>query len=470
MKVRKCRIGPARCAVDLGDGSERAAYVPQEYILTRLGRPHRAVNIMFCYYPFDREWPARISEVMDAEDRTNAWGYSYDDYVPLSGEEPFREIEDIRRHGEDVIFTLTCDPAVTDEMIRKICLSLRPYGRIMLRLNHEANGNWFSFNKRCGYEEVARFFVRFHRILRETAPNVRLILCLGAVASEDTEEIPEEKAFIPAIRDADIWSADEYLSLNWGWPNEVAETWNSLHKSLSAETVFRRIERTYRRFEKISGGETRPMLISEFNDDGDVLGPAGQVRQVRDFYRLIEKEGGWLRGITMYQFRDAGRLGLERTDENDERVGIAQPLMAAYREIIHRAYFSPRIVEGGGTRMPARLRWGGSEDAEGLSVEIHFEGNPVFAEAYFTGGLREKNLMLELNGRWFYKAPGTEYVDFLPAFWERPLQGPADLALHLFAPPADGKNHEDGRADWDINTETEIGSLPEIRVRYTGAV
>ena len=66
--TRTLHMGPAPCALDLGDGSERAEYVNQDYILHTLGRPHRAVNIMYTYYPHDSEWPARISEAWKDRD------------------------------------------------------------------------------------------------------------------------------------------------------------------------------------------------------------------------------------------------------------------------------------------------------------------------------------------------------------------------------------------------------------------
>ena len=53
LKAKALHMGPAQCAVDLGDGSERGEYVNQDYILQKLGRPHRAVNLMYCYYPND---------------------------------------------------------------------------------------------------------------------------------------------------------------------------------------------------------------------------------------------------------------------------------------------------------------------------------------------------------------------------------------------------------------------------------
>ena len=53
--IRKISMQPAKCALDLGDGSERGEYVCQDYILNVLGRPHRAVNIMYTYYPNDKQ-------------------------------------------------------------------------------------------------------------------------------------------------------------------------------------------------------------------------------------------------------------------------------------------------------------------------------------------------------------------------------------------------------------------------------
>ena len=45
--MQKLHLGAAQCALDLGDGSERAEYVNQDYILHKLGRPHRAIGIMY---------------------------------------------------------------------------------------------------------------------------------------------------------------------------------------------------------------------------------------------------------------------------------------------------------------------------------------------------------------------------------------------------------------------------------------
>lgn len=470
MKIRKVQLKPAQCAVDLGDGSERGRYVNQDYILQRMGRPHRAINLMFCYYPFDKEWPARISEVVKAADKTNAWGYPYDDYEPFHGEEPFRRLQEVRSHGQDAILTITCDPAVTDDMITEIAKKLRPFGRLMLRLNHEATGSWFSFNKRASYQEVADFFVRFRRVLQKTAPNVQVILCLGGVEGDPNGPMEKEAEFTEAVRNSDIWSIDQYLSLNWAYPNEIAEKDNHGHKTVHINRVFEIVQKSYERFRYLNGGVSRPMQICEFNDDGDVLGPAAQARRVKAFYDLVKEKGrGWLTGITMYQFRDDGRLGLERTDPSNENEGIEQPLMAAYRDVIHDPFYLP-TQEIGPETGDLSLRWGGAEDSEGLSMEIAMEGDPVFFEAEFPGELADMNLMLEIRDRWFCKKPGVDRVELLPAFWDKPLAGPETVTLNLYAPPADGMNPDTGAADWDINYYTTLPALPALRIRYEGAM
>ena len=236
-KISGVKLTPAQCAVDLSDGSERGFYVNQDYILQRLGRPHRAINLMYCYYPLDETWPKRASEAYADMEVHGAWDYPYDNYFPYLGGkdgnrdgEPFTCMRDVRRHGQDVILTLTCDPHVSDEHIIAIAKDLRTFGRVMLRMNHEASGSWFSFNKRASYEEVGAFFVRFHKIVKEYAPNVKMILCLDGVKDEESGKLEKEEAFIEAVKETDIWSVDRYMALNWGYPFEVAEKDNFQHK------------------------------------------------------------------------------------------------------------------------------------------------------------------------------------------------------------------------------------------------
>ncbi len=463
-------MGRAECAADLGDGSERGEYVGQDYILSRLGRPMRSISLMYCYYPFDEHWPARISEAMKDAGVNEPWGYPYDDYFPYlggiggnTGGEPFSCMRDIRRHGQDVTLTLTIDPAVTDEMLAAIGRDLRPFGRLFLRINHEATGNWFAFNKRASYQEVADFYCRSCRIIKAEAPNVQTVLCIGGV--EDISrpgEMVMEKEFAQAVRDTDVWSVDKYMALHWGWPFDTAEPGGNSHKRWSIDYIYTAAKLSQKRFSELCGGSRKPMVMSEFNADGDVTGPYEQCDMLRLFCdRLEEDRDHWLDALCFYQFRDRGRLGLEIQDPNDPSVGTEQPVMETFREIINRERFLPSMTRTGEVSLPVTLRWGSSEDAEGIEIPVHLEKDPVFFEAVFTD---DSNLMLEINGRWFYKSPEARRIDLMPAFFGSRLKGPADLTLRIFAPPATGENDlsaEDGL----FNYYHTLNELPELRIR-----
>jgi hypothetical protein len=467
-------MGPAKCAVDLGDGSERGLYVNQDYILHKLGRPHRAVNLMYCYYPLDKGWPVRASIAHASDDVAFAWDYPYDDYFTYKGglngdltDEPFTLMRDVRRHGQDVLLTLTVDPHVTDEHLIAIAKDLTTFGRVLFRINHEATGNWFSFNKRCTYQEVADFYIRFHKIVKEYAPNVKTILCLDGVKELDHEEIEKEEEFAEAVRQTDIWSVDKYMALHWGWPYDVAEKGGSSHKRDSVEKTYNLTKKSYERYKHLNNGIAKPMVMSEFNADGDVTGPYDQAMMIKEFCDMLKAEpADWFGGFTFYQFRDDGRLGLEITDPNNSEVGIEQPALKTYKEIIHDEYFSPSMNQKEEVFFPIALRWGGSEDATGLAVPLHFEKNPVFVEVNFDDEIKDLNLMMELNDHWFYKAPGVKTIDMMSAFFEKPLNDACDLTLKLFAPPASGENDPSQGADWSENYYTVIKKLPDVRLRF----
>ena len=469
-KIYKIKLGKAMCAVDLGDGSERGEYVGQDYILRKLGRPHRSISLMYCYYPLDKQWPARISEAMKDADVSFQWDYPYDDYFPYLGGiggntdgEPFTCMRDVRRHGQDVTLTLTIDPAVTDEMLAAIGDDLRPFGRVFLRINHEATGNWFSFNKRATYQEVADFYCRASRIIKEHAPNVQTILCIGGVENpEKGGKIEKEKEFAQAVRETDIWSVDKYMALHWGWPYDVAEPGGNSHSRSSVNSTYEHTKLSYERFKYLCGGQVKPMVMSEFNADGDVTGAYEQAEMVKLFCdRLKAEKADWFTGFTFYQFRDRGRLGLEIEDPNDSNVGIEQPVMQTYKEIIHDEWFMPSMTEQGEVTLPVTLRWGNSEDAEGIAIPVHFDSNPHFCELIFED---DSNLMIELNGRWFYKSPKAKTIDLMSAFYEKPLSGSTDMTLKIFAPPATGEN-DLSAGDGIFNYYYTLEKLPSVRIR-----
>lgn len=480
MVVKALHMGPAQCAVDLGDGSERGEYVDQDYILQKLGRPHRAINLMYCYYPNDDKWPGRASVVHADPSVQFAWDYPYDDYFTYKGglngtrdDEPFTYMRDIRKHGQDVLLTMTIDPKLSDDHIIAIAKDLRTFGRVKLRINHEATGDWFSFNKRASYQEVADFFTHCCEIIHREAPNVQVIICLDGCKELEDETMEKEEIFAEAARAADIVSVDRYMALHWGWPYDVAEPeleWKSFAR-YSVDKIYTLGKKSYERYTVVNHGEKKPMVLSEFNADGDVTGPYEQAEMLREFCDKLKADPEkWLSGFTLYQMRDRGRLGLEIEDPNNANVGIEQPILSTYREIIHEDYFSPSMEEKEEVTLPCKMRWGGSEDADGVAMSLHFEKNPTFCEAYFEDDQAELNLMMELNGHWFYKAPGVTCIDFMSAFFKRPLEQETDLTLKIFAPPASGENEESQGEDWQTNYYTELKKLPKIRIRFAAVV
>ncbi len=472
VKIKPIRLGCAKCAVDLSDGSERGEYVNQDYILQALGRPHRAVNLMYCYYPLDKGFPERASVAFANEDIQFQWDYPYDDYFPYRGGlegdqtgEPFTCMRDIRRHGQDVILTLTIDPHVSDAQLIAIAKDLKTFGRMQFRINHEATGDWFSFNKRCTYQEVADFYVRFHNIVKEYAPNVHTILCVDGIKDMESAQLHKEDEFTQAIRSTDIWSVDRYLALHWGWPYDVAERGGNTHRRYLVSDIYELARRSYQRFCTLNDGVAKPMVMSELNADGDVTGAFDQAEMVKDFCMLVKNDPTpFLTAFTFYQFRDRGRLGLEIQDPNNKDVGIRQPVLEVYKEIIRDPFFSPTVTtETDSVQLPITLRWGGAEDATGIALSLDFKTNPVFCEVTFD---KPYNLIMEINGRWFYKSPNANTIDLMPAFYEKPLSEPAVLQLNLFAPPASGENDSCQGEDWMYNYYTTITTLPSIRIRF----
>lgn len=461
--MKKLHMGAANCALDLGDGSERAEYVNQDYILHKMGRPHRGINLMYTYYPHDKEWPARISEAWKDRNVTFAWDYPYDDYFPYGEHgQPFQQMQDIRRHGQEVVLTLTLDCGLTDDELRAIAQQFRPYGRMMLRINHECCGTWFQHNKRYTYAQVGAFFRRFAGILREEAPNVRIIFCGGWGLPDG--HVEQEEAFKDCYAAADLWSCDGYLALHYGWPYDVAEVGGGSYKADSVGMMVEQFQRTHQRATELAG-ESKPMITAEFNTDGDVTGPRLQGESVVRFaHYWRDHKVDWFKSISLYQFRDRGRLGLEIEDPNNSTVGIEQPMLAQYRDqVLNDPWFMPTLEEGEEASFPAELRWGSSEDADGVAIPIHFQGNPEFCEMTVE---QDIGLMVELNGRWFYKAPGVKTIDLMSAFFTTPLTAPTTLTLKLFAPPADGLNINDGHADWATNYRTTLTEAPQMRIRY----
>ena len=483
--VGRVRLTPAGCALDLGDGSERGEYVCQDYILQRLGRLHRNISLMYTYYPKDKEWPARSSEAYPDMEVHGQWDYPYDDYFPYGGgiggslsAQPFEQMRDIRRHGQDVTLTLTADCSITDEQITAIARDLRTFGRMRLRLNHECAGTWFTHNRRYSYQEIGDFFVRFTKIVKQEAPNVDMVFCSGVVTPDG--KLPYEKEFREAYRIADVWSADKYFALHFGWPFDICEKGDKTFGAEALSDYLKNVDRTVRCLVELCDGRQRPFSASEFNIDGDVTGPIAQGESLLRFADYMTKERpDWMYSLSIYQFRDRGRLGLEMEDPNCPEVGIEQPLMEDYKKIMRMPYFQPgiepeEVLCPAGEADPKKLgklshipmRWGGAEDSEGVEMKVRMEGLPVFFELAFP---KEANLIFSVNERWFYKAPGVTVIDAMPAFFgkdAKPVAAGEEIRILIFAPPADGENPKTDREDWATDYHTELEALPKLRIRY----
>ncbi len=485
---KKVHIGPARFSLDLSDGSERGEYVDQDYILAKLGRPHRGINLMFCYYPLDESWPKRARHAFSDQVIEFQWDYPYDDYFPYTGglegdrdHEPFRMMRDVRRHGQDVILTMTIDPRISDEQIRAIAEDLKTFGRMQLRINHEATGTWFSFGKRASYEEVGAFFCHAAELIHEIAPQIQIIICIGGLEDPANEAAGPlckkgdpmllEEAFKNTIPAADIWSVDKYMALHWGWPIDVADETTNQYKRCSVSRTYELTRLSFERYKELNGGTAKPMVMSEFNSDGDVVGPYDQIAMMKEFFKLREEDKeDWLSAITFYQFRDRGRLGLEIEDPNNENVGIEQPILKEYRNLLHSPLCLP-VVTDAKEETNLSLRYGSLEDATGIQLTLSLEKEPVFLELNFDEQTSRDNLMICCNERWFYKASGVDFVDLMPLYYMFPDSGKQDdgtrsLTLTFYAPPENGENVEDGHEDWMINYYHTLAGLPTLRVEY----
>lgn len=462
-RVHQVTLTPAACSLDLGDGSERSEYVSQDYILSVLGRPHRGINLMFCYYPLNKGWPKRVSTVFKNKGGF-IWGYPYDDYFPYPGGlggdrggDAFQQMRDVRRHGQDVTLTMTVDCGISDDQITAIARDLRPFGRMRLRLNHECDGFWFAFNRRYSYEEVGRFFVRFAKIAKKEAPHVRMVSCWGSVPDYKTRSLLHEKELSPTLAAADVWSTDKYLSLHFGWPFQPCEP-EDLNKTYSVITdreMWFLLDTCHQRFTEMTGMD-KGLEVCEFNCDGTVGGLEHQAKRMEAFYRqILKKKPAYLKGITFYQFRDRARLGLEREDPNDLRVGRPTPFLPVYKDLIQQPYFLPgerwSRLDGA-----LKLEWRAADDSDGLGWNLPLKSKPIFLELLFG---KNDNLMIHAGDDWFYKKPGVEWVDVTPAArkWGRSKPFP----VSVFAPPADGMN------PGDLSFfRTKLAKPPRMRLLY----
>ncbi|HON10621.1 MAG TPA: hypothetical protein PLE24_07115 [Chitinispirillaceae bacterium] len=460
MDFRKISLSPARCGADLSNGSERASYVPMKHIFKVLKRPHRAVNLMFTYYPFDKGWPKRASELVKWKAGMGQWDLPYDDYeVFLGGEggsqgaEVFRQFRDVRRYGQDINFTLTIDLKVPVKGLRAIARDLRPYGRVFFRINHECNGNWFQHNKRYSFKQVSDFFCKFHNIIKEEAPLVQTVLCVNGWDSVEMMHLGIRELG-GAVRTADILALDKYISLHFGWPNKFRDD-PGVYNRLSVKDWWENVKFNYREICKSRGSDSFPFTLPEINADSDVDGYYGQARKITEVYDLIKTERpDWLHAMTLYQFRDRGGLGLELEDRKTHQFIRRLPSCAAYRKAVSDPYYNPGIIEKGvlkqnGSRL--KLRWYNSEKADGIRIT----GRRPLKSLRAKLELEKGNYIIQANGRWLHTAGGE--VD-LKSY----LEPGSKYSINVFAPPAEGVNSIGPDGGYLPYYQTELSKTPQI--------
>jgi hypothetical protein len=364
----------------LSNGSERGDFVPMSYIQSKLGRIHDGIQLMKAYYPYDEVWSAKhkVSQVSRKDNVNYAWDYEYEDYHPFDIFEEnsitLKEMEEIKKYGSDIYLTLTIDLSLPDNELIEIVKILNGYGRIFLRINHEANGEWFRYNVFNAYKEVSDFFVRFHRIIKGQSSSIYTVFSLtgdifvpGKIVTDELLRL-SESGLKEALQTADYWSVDKYSSLNYGWPFEDISNGKNLFFKQTVEEWWQMLEETYIKMIWLNDLKAKPLFLNEFNSDSDVDGFENQAKIINRIYdRLATGEYQWLAGITMYQFRDYGGLGLEKGSLKEYQ---SLPALDAYRNVIQKFNYDKLIDEKAWNRDDYLFTWGHADSLRGLCINM----------------------------------------------------------------------------------------------------
>jgi hypothetical protein len=381
MKLFPCTFHRKKPMLIMSNGSERGEFVPLGHIFSKTRRIHDGIQVLKAYYPHEENWSPhhKVSEAAQRAQVDFAWDYEYEDYHPFNlnvpGGDCRKQFEQIKTFGADLHLTVTMDLSLSDREIEKVVGSLRPYGRIFLRINHECNGNWFRFNKYHSYKEVSDFFVRCHRIVKANSSNIFTVFSLSGDFFAQEKVVndlflrlaPDEMR--ESLELADYWSLDRYSSLHYGWPFEetvTPESKNTYFKG-TAEDWWRLIEECYLSMIWHNGLKMKPLFINEFNADSNVDGLDAQAAIVGSVYdRLVRGDFAWLAGITFYQFRDLGGLGLEKGDLREYR---ENPVLPVYRDAIDKIHYHIKIEDW--QEWPQQeyfFSWQNSDSIRGLCI------------------------------------------------------------------------------------------------------
>ncbi len=464
----------------MSDGSERSTYMPQAQAVDLLGAPHAGVNLMACYYPKQTYWPERRMfgpdvphfrhSIADQTEQTrladmNEWTDGYYSFeIDDPDTEPLQQIADVRRYGQDARLTVTADLDTPDEDLERMADALKGFGRIQLRLNHEANGcTWFRFARNVGnlkgdearaiYQQISAFFVRAYEVFARVAPQVTFVACFNGpgelvnAGDPEARDLPQLSAdnlgpmyMLPGI----VCSLDQYGSLHYGWPGHAIEDPPVIgpcdaerHKAfaLSPRALCEDIFSNYRDKLCAMRGEQVRIDLGEMNFDEDIHGPDIQTYLVHECYDWVRRNPEIIGSVTFYELTDRGGLGLFRqADYGDLEDLTSTALLDLYRRIMAWPEFAHPIEETGAVEEgtgSVELVWRSACEAEGLSLAVGREARAVeFADTCW------RHVIIET-------ADGPDHHVFTDT--ELLALPPDAQTVRVFCPPPDGRdNSADG--------------------------
>lgn len=432
--VRRIRQGSPTVRLFMSDGSERSDYMPQRQAIKLLGAPHSGVNLMSCYYPRQSFWPERRlfgpgvphyrHSFADQTERTrlhdmNEWT---DGYYSFEIDDPrtqvLKQVADVRRYGQEPRLSVTADIDTSDEELVRMAEVLRPFGRMQLRLNHEANGcTWFRFARNVGsksgvearklYYDISQFFIRAHHVFRDVAPLVTFVACYNGPGERarrgEIEEgrlpcVPYDELGLMYLLPNIILSLDQYGSLHYGWPGHtipsppvIGNVNHAEHRAFALTPIglCEGVISLYWRIMRQMRGEEVRVDLGELNFDEDIHGPDIQAYLVHEVYSWIRQHPEVVQSVTFYELTDMSGLGLFRQRRYGDLEHLKTTvLLDVYRQIMRWEEFRhPHAVleelKPGARRV--ELVWRSSVDAEGL--ELCLEGKPArsvdFKEKYW---------------------------------------------------------------------------------------
>lgn len=380
MELRRVQLKRMKSQVIISNGSERGEYIPLDYVFSQFERIHDGVQLMKTYYPNDESWSdsKKISEVTKEKGISFAWDYEYEDYHPFNiwseNSSTLQEIEEIKQYGADLHLTLTMDLSLDENEIRKIAESLRGYGKIYLRINHEMNGSWFRFNTQHTFQEACDFFVKCDRIMKQVNCNIYTVFNLSGDCFTEEGIVRDEplrlgeNELLAALKAADYWSIDKYTSLHFGWPFEnVKREEMKQYFQGTVDLWWQIVTEMYIKMIWKNGLVAKPLFINEFNSDSDIDGEDGQADNILSVYkRLADGEYEWMEGIAMYQFRDFGGLGLEKGDKMEFQ---QMPALKTYKEALNGFPYQFNKGEKEWERKDFTFSWMDMDHVMGLSVD-----------------------------------------------------------------------------------------------------